>query len=443
MVTSIFTILSNLNTTPQVTHVAYADSSGSTKILYASNKDNGNYHIYTINANGTGQTQLTQGTSDYEPKWSPDGTKIVYTGGSAIGRGDSTTGEIYIMNADGTGQTRLTNNNVEDGLPSFSPDGTKIVFCRSDTSSPSSDIYIMNADGTGTTRLTTSAAHYANCSPSFSPDGTKIVFTSSRDTCLFCSGNEIYIMNADGTGQTRLTNNLASGSSSFPSFSHDGTQILYDFNSRGKTNIYTMNPDGTGQHQLSSIGNNYYPSFSPDGTKIIFSSDRTGWVEIYTMSSTGEFIGGVTRVTNDKSEDAFPSFIPQTNPPPNVNAGPTQTINPGSQATLQGSASDSDGDSLTFEWKQLSGTPVQWTSPQNILQPTFIAPSFDKNNDNNNVLQFQLGVDDGHGNIVVAVTTVNIKSPCPTIGSTNCSYTQSHNNRQDKYKALSDTLWSA
>jgi hypothetical protein len=107
--------------------------------------------------------------------------------------------QIYVMNADGTGQTRLTNNAASDLYPAWSPDGTKIAFSRG------FEIYVMNADGTGPTRLTHNTAH--DDLPAWSPDGTKIAFGSDRDGINL--NYEIYVMNADGTGPTRLTNNPA------------------------------------------------------------------------------------------------------------------------------------------------------------------------------------------------------------------------------------------
>jgi hypothetical protein len=172
------------------------------KIAFTSSRD-GNNEIYTMNSDGTGQTRLTNHPeSDFQPMFSPDGTKIVFASNQDTGGPP----EIYIMNSDGTGQTRLTNNIFGDLHPSFSPDGTKIVFL-SNRDGPI-DIYTMDVDGTNVTRLTDSIV---SSTLSWSPDGTKIAFTSIRD------GNaEIYMMNSDGTDQTRLTNDA--GSSSFQPF---------------------------------------------------------------------------------------------------------------------------------------------------------------------------------------------------------------------------------
>jgi 6-phosphogluconolactonase (cycloisomerase 2 family) len=261
------------------------------KIVFTS-YDNGNNEIYIMNADGTGQTRLTNNpTADDYPSFSPDGSKIIF----ASNRDGNW--EIYIMNIDGSGQTRLTNTPEFDEYPCFSPDGTKIAFTS--THGANYEIYIMNADGTGKTRLTNNPAS-DNC-PSFSPDGTKIAFMSTRDI----GGNtEIYVMNADGTGQTRLTNNPASDE--YPSFSPDGTKIAFMSTRNGTYNIYIMNADGTGQTRLTNNpARDEYPSFSPDGTKIVFASYRDGNYEIYIMKVDGS---GQTRLTNNPASDYDPSF---------------------------------------------------------------------------------------------------------------------------------------
>ncbi|MCY2923834.1 MAG: DPP IV N-terminal domain-containing protein, partial [Planctomycetota bacterium] len=181
--------------------------------------------------------------------------------------------DIYVMNADGTGQTRLTNSGVRGFAPAFSPDGRKIAFDSAGL------IYVMNADGTGQTRLTNGAGDEIR--PAFSPDGTKIAFDSDRD------GNcEIYVMNADGTGQTRLTNNAAVDLA--PTFSPDGRKIAFASDRDGNYEIYVMNADGTAQTRLTNnAASDYDPTFSPDGSKIAFVSSRDGNFEIYVMNADG------------------------------------------------------------------------------------------------------------------------------------------------------------
>src|SRR5205814_9520420 len=100
--------------------------------------------------------------------------------------------EIYVMNADGSGQRRLTRNPAKDVSPAWSPDGRRIAFARDRGSTkPSSDIYVMNADGSRLRRLTRSPAN--DVSPAWSPNGRKIVFVSDRDNYSY--DNNIWVMN--------------------------------------------------------------------------------------------------------------------------------------------------------------------------------------------------------------------------------------------------------
>jgi Tol biopolymer transport system component len=133
-------------------------------------------------------------------------------------------GIIYVMNAaDGSNQTRLsTDDDADDFGPDWSPDGTKIVFASNRYVITHHDIFVMNADGSGQTMLTNSSKD--ETWPSWSPDGTKIAFESDQDG----NGN-IYAMNAsDGSNQTRLTNSTANDCN--PKWSPDSTKIAFDSN---------------------------------------------------------------------------------------------------------------------------------------------------------------------------------------------------------------------
>jgi TolB protein len=273
-------------------HAAFPGANG--KIVFSSERD-GNPEIYVMNADGSGQTRLTNNSAvDVDPAWSADGTKIAFT---STRDGAPSDGEIYVMSADGSGQTRLTDLPGSNGEPAWSPDGTKIVF-RSFRDG-NSEIYVMNADGTGVTNLTNNPADDA--APNWSPDGTKIVFYSDRD-----GDYEIHVMNADGTGVTNLTNNP--GIDINPNWSPDGTKIAFRSQRDGNLEIYVMNADGTGQTRLTSnAAQEDGPAWSPDGTKIAFSSDRDGNHEIYVMNADGT---GQTRVTDRPGNDVSPDWQP-------------------------------------------------------------------------------------------------------------------------------------
>ena len=97
---------------------------------------------------------LTTSGGDWDPAWSPDGTKIAFAsdGARALNHGD-----IFVVNSDGSGRTNLTNDPASDDLPAWSPDGTKIAFVS--TRGGAHSIFVMNADGTGVTRLTNNAGY--------------------------------------------------------------------------------------------------------------------------------------------------------------------------------------------------------------------------------------------------------------------------------------------
>jgi TolB protein len=150
-----------------------------------------------MNADGSGQTWLTNANLA-TPSWSPDGSRVAFTWDSdGIGLGASV--EIYTLRLVDSQLTQLTNNPVLDTEPLWSADSAQIFFLSDRDSNP--EIYLMNADGSSQTRVTVDAAN--ECCMAWSPDGL-LAFASNRD------GNyEVYRINPNGSGLVRLTDNLA------------------------------------------------------------------------------------------------------------------------------------------------------------------------------------------------------------------------------------------
>ena len=173
-------------------------------------------------------------------------------------------GEIFLTV--GSEVVNLTNHPAWDSSPSLSPDRQRVVF--STQRDGNSELYVVNADGSGLTRLTNSPGPEFVGSQAWSPDGSRIVFTSSSEGQ---QSSEIYVMNADGTGVVRLTQDGAYNIS--PAWSPDGASIAFCRFGAGFTgiDIYRMSAiDGSGIAKVASDGCS--PAWSPDGSRIAYTS---------------------------------------------------------------------------------------------------------------------------------------------------------------------------
>lgn len=167
--------------------------------------DNG---ICTVNPDTEETVRILNGPSACAGlSWSPDGTKIAF---GAQYPGDGATGcDIYTVNSDGSGLARLTGSSGDETMPRWSPDGTKIV-CQKYSGSLWR-ICTMNRDGTGQALLADSQTD-GDKEPCWSSDGARIIFTGTREDRAH---SRIYVMNADGSSVTRLTDSTGNDSSPF------------------------------------------------------------------------------------------------------------------------------------------------------------------------------------------------------------------------------------
>lgn len=185
--------------------------------------------------------------------------------------------DIYVMNADGTGQrklirTRTRRDDQQDRAPVWSPNGRKIAFWRETTHRHGDEIWIVNADGTGERRLA------QGVTPSWAPDGQHLVF-QGRDG--------LYVIGANGRGLRRLTHGGGA-----PDWSPDGKLIVFIKFDGHRTSLRLIRPDGTGERLLTptSRTTGSHPEWSPNGNRIVDTKAGPG-SRGFILNARGDLVG--------------------------------------------------------------------------------------------------------------------------------------------------------
>lgn len=253
----------------------------------------GDSRLSLMRPDGSDLTLLTETVAGHPfGAWSPDGSRVAFLSGS-FGEGT-----VLVISADGSGESHVTD--IEAYPPDWSPDGTKLIF-----EAVEGGIYSVEADGSALTEIADEGS-----GPMWSPDGTRIVFFSDAD------GNvDIYVMDADGSDQERLTRDPADDVS--PAWSPDGSGIAFVSERHGNTDLYVIDPDGSHERRLTEdLAPDEAFSWAPDGDRIAYVSYRRGAKpESIGIGDAEVFVVGVrtgeTRnVSRNRAWDGDPDWSP-------------------------------------------------------------------------------------------------------------------------------------
>lgn len=178
-------------TTPAAFGGAYMLSWSSKNVLAYSFVTSQGGNLLTIPASGGTPFSLQADHVVATGDWSPDGNRIAFESTR-----DGDTSHVFVINADGTGLTEIAKvSGAGEGAPSWSPDGRHIAFMRAFVGG--GGIFVVDADGSNPVQVTTRSG---DAYPAWSPDGSRIVFTSTRD-----GPGDLYVVNVDGSNMQRLT----------------------------------------------------------------------------------------------------------------------------------------------------------------------------------------------------------------------------------------------
>lgn len=288
------------------------------KVAYVSNRQaDGYFQVWVMdvvqdedgNLRGINPVQITFDEGDKsKPSFSPDGTKLIYSGYNS---GRSSNGipledDIWLLDLSQPNpkpvDISLRANN--DWYAAWSPDGEKIAFTSYYREDKTPQLFLMNADGSNQTRL---SDQWAELYATWTPNGEFLLFVQSISGVDVLYMRDKFSLFDESRYFDRSTVEGRLGLVSEPNMSLDGKLIAYTRTTGSKRNIYVapFAERGGGVTQLTDSGSDYAPFWSPDGSMLLFTSERDGNAEIYVMDIARNQVFNLTSYPSQERDAAW------------------------------------------------------------------------------------------------------------------------------------------
>lgn len=297
---------------------AYTPAGTGGKVAFVSNRQaDGYFQVWMMdvvrdedgNLRGINPVQVTFDEGDKaKPSFSPDGTRLIYTG---FNSGRSSNGiplqyDIWLLdlNQPNPQPVDISLRANDDLYAAWSPDGEKIAFTSYYREDKTPQLILMNADGSNQTRL---SDQWAETYATWTPNGEFLLFVQSISGVDALYMRDKFSLFDQSSYFDRSTVEGRLGLVSEPNMSLDGTLIAYTRTTGSKRNIFIAPyaERGGGVTQLTDSGTDSAPYWSPDGSMLLFTSERDGNGEIYVMDISRNEVFNLTDYPSQERDSAW------------------------------------------------------------------------------------------------------------------------------------------